>query len=221
MKFAATTLVALVAATLTNGFSISMSSYLDNLGSGTVQLKSWGSASSTTYAPAPAAPAYKAPSPSYAAPAPAPAYKPYKSAFADMPANTDLNYMNALGGGNKMKSGPNYAGVNRSFQPTRSQGNAAYLDNLKGAVLSNGFAAPQANGYANGHAAPQRFAPAPAPAAPYQSSFAPAPAAAYKSSFAAPAPAPRSSYGSSRKSYMPAPTKRGRSGTIGGYLDAL
>jgi hypothetical protein len=133
-----------------------------------------------------------------------------------MPANSDLNYLNALGAGNgKMKSGPNYAGVNRSFRPTRSQGNAAYLDNLKGAVLSNGYAAPQA--YANGFAAPQQFAPAPAPAAPYQSSFAPAPAPAYKSSFA---PAPSSF--SSRKSYMPAPTSKGGTGIgIGSYLDGL
>lgn len=210
MKFTVAAFVALVAAASTNGFSISMSSYLDNLGSGAT-LQSFGS---TTYAPAPAAPAPSAPAPSYSAPAPAAA--PYKSAFADMPANSDLNYMSALGGGNQMKRGKNYTGMNSSFRPTQSTGNAAYLDNLKGAVMSNGYAAPQANGYSNGYSAPQEsFAPAPAPAAPYQSSFAPAPAPAYQSSFSSP-----SSYGG-KKSYMPAPTNSGRSGTIGTYLDGL
>jgi hypothetical protein len=40
------------------------------------------------------------------------------SVDANVPSNTDLNYMKSLGGGNAMKSGPNYMGVSRSFQQT-------------------------------------------------------------------------------------------------------
>jgi len=51
----------------------------------------------------------------YTPPASQPAQQSY-SFDASVPASTDLNYIKSIGGGNAMKSGPNYMGVSRSFQ---------------------------------------------------------------------------------------------------------
>lgn len=73
-------------------------------------------------------------------------------------AANSFNYMGSLGGGNAMKSGKNFAGVNQKFAATRS-GNS-YLDQVKGAKME-----------------PSQYAPAASTAASsYVSSFADAPA---------------------------------------------
>lgn len=159
MKFPVAAVMAVCAASTVQGFSITMSSYLDNLGA-TGGLSSF--APSGGYS-APAPPTYSAPAPSYAAPA-APAPAPYQSAFADAPANSDLNYMASLGSGGQMKSGPNFSGVSSSFTPvTQSISNSVYLDNLKGAAMTSFAGASPASYSAPAPASYQSSAPAPAP----------------------------------------------------------
>jgi hypothetical protein len=162
----------------TQAFSITMSSYLDQLARAAPAVSSsysyGASAATTSYAPASVASSY-----SYA---PAPAPKPaYVSAFANMPANNDLHYLKTLGGGSAKKWGADFSGVSSTFRPTKSIGHSAYLDNLKGMIFSyNAVAAPPlaaAYSYASSWAMP---AAAPAPA-PYVSSFAPQAASAPKS----------------------------------------
>jgi hypothetical protein len=168
----------------THSFSITMSSYLDQLARQAPAVSSsysYGAsataASTPSYAPTPAAPSY-----SYA-PAPAPAKPAYVSAFANMPANNDLHYLKTLGGGSAKKWGADYTGVSSTFRPTKSIGHSAYLDNLKGMIFSYSAVA----------------APPPAPAYSYASSWA-TPAAA-----AAPAASASYSYGGSSSSPSPAP----------------
>lgn len=210
------------------GFSITMSSYLDNLNTGASHLSSFGSSS------APAPPAY-APAPSYAQPAaapatpsyapPTPAAAPYTSPFANLPASSSLDYLKTVGGGNQMKGGRNFSGVSSYFRPTYSTGNSAYLDDLKGRVMTSSSPAPAAPApYQSSFASPP--APAPQAPAPYQSSFAQPPAPApYQSSFASPpAPAPyQSSFApaSAPKSYAPGGGKTAASSGIGSYLEGI
>ena len=120
MKFAVAAVITACVVSV-QGFSVTMSAYLDNLG-GNGGLDSFGSQQ-----PSPA---------SGHTPAPAPA--PYTSSFADTPANTNLNYMASLDSGGQMKSGPNFSGVSSTFSSNQSIGNSVYLDNLKG----GGGAAP-------------------------------------------------------------------------------
>lgn len=151
-----------------------MSSYLENIGNAKGGLTSfappsgtsYGSTPSYSYGSSPAPASYTTPAPSSYGSTPAPA--PYVSSFANAPANTDLNYMSTLGGGNKKKWGADYSGVSSSFVPTKTVGNASYLDNLKGAIMTQSDysrPAPASYSYANSGA------PTPAPA-PYVSSFA-------------------------------------------------
>lgn len=157
-----------------SGFSITMSSYLDNLKPGGLQSFAPNGAAPAQqgYAPAPsyAAPPSYAPAPSYAPPAPAP--PAYTSAFAHLPANSDLNYLATVGGGSQMKGGRNYSGVSSNYPTTYSTGNAAYLDDLKGAVMTsgwaNGAAAPPPQGaVSNSYSSMQNsFAAAAQPSAP-------------------------------------------------------
>lgn len=114
MKFAVAAVITACVVSV-QGFSVTMSAYLDNLG-GNGGLDSFGSQQ-----PSPA---------SGHTPAPAPA--PYTSSFADTPANTNLNYMASLDSGGQMKSGPNFSGVSSTFSSNQSIGNSVYLDNLKG-----------------------------------------------------------------------------------------
>lgn len=192
MKISIGAVFALTAASV-SGFSITMSSYLDNLATqSTLTSFAPQGGGATTYAPAPS---YAAPAPANGAsfaPAP-PAPAPYTSSFADLPASNSLNYIATIGGGSQMKSGPNYTGMSRSFQPSNDAvSGSVYLSNLKGASVTS---------FANG---------ATAPAAPAQNSFAPAPAQSYAP--APPAPAPyQSSFAEA-----PATTATGYIGTIGG-----
>lgn len=210
----ATSLVLLFALTATvQGFSVlTMSSYLDQLGKAAPISSSYSYGSSSSPSPA----SYTTPSPaaSYtyapAAPAPAPVYV---SGFANRPANKDLNYVKTLGGGSAKKWGTDFSGVSSSFRAIYSatSSNGAYLDNLKGAVMT------RSSDYS---------APAPAPAAAsysYANSWNPTPAPAPAASYsygggvpAAPAPAPYvSSFAPSPNSGSSAPK------TSSSYLSSL
>jgi hypothetical protein len=219
MKFSTAAIVAALAATA-HGFSLTMSSigYLENLGKSGSGLTSFAPSSGSSYsygAPAPAPASYSyggapapAPAPasySYGGGAPAPA--PYKSSFADMPANSNVNYISTIGGGSKMKSGKNYAGVSRSFRPsTGGFGQSSYLDGIKGKTMqSSSYSSTPSYGSSSSYSYGQPAAPAPAP---YSSSY------SYGGS-AAPAPAPQSSY-SYGGSAAPAPAPAN-----GSYLDNL
>jgi hypothetical protein len=221
MKFYTAAIVAALAASA-HGFSLTMSSigYLENLGKSGSGLTSFAPSSGSSYsygAPAPAAPAsYSygggAPAPvpapaSYSFGGGAPAPAPYKSSFADMPANSSTNYIGTIGGGGKMKSGLNYAGVSRSFRAsTGGFGQSSYLDGIKDkTMLSSGYSSTPSYGSSSSYSYGQPAAPAPAP---YSSSY------SYGGS-AVPAPAPQSSY-SYGGSAAPAPAP-----VNGSYLDNL
>lgn len=221
MKFSTAAIVAALAATA-HGFSLTMSSigYLENLGKSGSGLTSFAPSSGSSYsygAPAPAPASYSygggAPAPAPAsysygggAPAQAPAPAPYKSSFADMPANSSTNYISTIGGGSKMKSGKNYAGVSRSFRPATGFAQSGYLEGIKGKTMqSSGYSSTPSYGSSSSYSYGQPAAPAPAP---YSSSY------SYGGS-AAPAPAPQSSY-SYGGSAAPAPAPAN-----GSYLDNL
>jgi hypothetical protein len=187
MKIAATTTIVALFVSSVHGFSLTMSSYLEKLGSAKGGLSSFAPSNGASYGATPSYSYGSVPAPaSYTTPAPAsysygssPAPAPYVSSFANAPVSKSLNYMGSLGGGNAKKWGTDYSGVSSSFRPTQAVGNASYLDNLKGAVM-------QRSDYSR---------PAPASYS-YQSSWAPAPAAPTASS-------PSYSYGSSTPAPAP------------------
>jgi hypothetical protein len=97
-----------------------------------------------------------------------------------MPANNSVNYMGALAGGNKMKSGKNFSGVSSTFRQSNTR-QSSYLDGIKGKTMqtssytfSSSYGSTNNNSYSYGQSAP-------APA--YTSSFAPAPAAPNSGSY--------------------------------------
>jgi hypothetical protein len=55
------------------------------------------------------------------------------AASSAVPVGNSLNYMGSLGGGNAMKSGKNYSGVNSKFGTVRSTN--SYLDQVKNTVM--------------------------------------------------------------------------------------
>ena len=190
MKISVGAVIALVAASA-SGFSITMSSYLDNLASGST-LSSFSQGGGAAVAPAPSAASPAAPAPAAYNAAPAPA--PYQSAFADLPASASNDYIGTIAGGSQMKSGPNYQGMSRTFRASHNVvSNSVYLENLKqGNAMTS---------YANGASAPANgFAAAPAPAF-----SAPAPAVS------APAPAP----------YQGAAAGAGVASAISGYIGTI
>ena len=173
-----------------DGFTITMSSYLDKIASGQVagltsfapSQNSYGSSSSSySYgsspvpAPAPAQSSFSyggGASASFPVPAPTSAYV---NGFAHIQPNNSLNYIATLGGGSAKKWGRDYSGVSSTFRPTYSVGNAAYLDNLKDKVFT--LSQPQS----------------PPPVTASQSSYSYDPAAWMGNSV--PAPSPSYSYG--------------------------
>lgn len=165
--FVITTFAAMVSNVM--GFSVTMSSigYLDNLSSGSISIPSYGNSAAPSPMPygAPSPMPYGAPSPmSYSAPAPAPA--PYRSPFADQPANSDLDYLKTLSGGGSMKSGRNFSGVSSYFRPVQG---ITYIETLKDKVMAppsysvGGAPAPVSSYSYGGSSTP---APAPAPSRP-------------------------------------------------------
>jgi hypothetical protein len=141
-----------------------------------------------------------------------------------MPANNNVNYMGALAGGNKMKSGKNFSGVSSTFRQT-STGQSSYLDGIKGKTMqtssytSSSYGSTNNNSYSYGQSAP-------APA--YTSSFAPAPAAPNSGSYLENlnrGAAMSSSYSSMQNSFSAAPgsaqPSKPAATTSAGYLASL
>jgi hypothetical protein len=201
-----------------HGFSLTMSSYLDQIASGhSAGLTSFAPSAGNSYG-ASATPSYSygsSPAPaSYTTPAaqssysygasPTPAPPAYVNGFAHIAPNKDLNYIATLGGGSAKKWGRDYSGVSSTFRPTYSVGNASYLDQLKGKVFA--LSAPPQPASSSSSQSSYSYNPAawtghttPAPSSNSYSYGSPAPAPAsysYGGSAAAPAN-PSYSYGGS------------------------